>query len=259
MGTCIPDAKGWPNKGIYKSTPQGGGGTTIAGGWTPRLRRSGGTDPTPPQRPAPLAGPIKDRSAATLSVPALQQNCRKRRKLSITLGWGRNGEFFTPNGHPKHPQAEGRGGLQPRGQVEAKGGPRACQAKAKHKREVDSPKSEDATQNTSRTKTHTHKQVLPHTQKKVLKTSFVSRKEEFPRGYPLTANVRNPYHDRDGAVDARVVTAAARQQTASTPKRGPTPPATARSPEEQRNHMKYPRYIETGRKVPAPKPYLEPP
>ena len=177
MGTCIPDAKGWPNKGIYKSTPQGGGGTTIAGGWTPRLRRSGGTDPPPPQRPTPLAGPIKDRSAATPSVPAPQQNCRKRRKLSITLGWGRNGEFFTPNGHPKHPQAEGRGGLQPRGQVEAKGGPGPAKQKRNTREKWIAPKAKTQRKTQAGQKhTHTNKSCHTHRKKSSRPLLFLEKK-----------------------------------------------------------------------------------
>ena len=38
MGTCIPDTKGWPNKGFINPPPKG-----VA------EHDSGGMDPTPPQ------------------------------------------------------------------------------------------------------------------------------------------------------------------------------------------------------------------
>ena len=191
-------------------------------------------DPTPPKEwgdgsPRPRRDQRRKQGQLRTARPLRYQSrhCSKTAETAETLNHPRLGTqrgILHAQRPPKASTGRRTGRLATPRTGGGEGGPRACQAKAKHKREADSPKSEDATQNTSRTKTHTHKQVLPHTQKKVLKTSFVSRKEEFPRGYPLTANVRNPYHDRDGAMDARVVNGGSKAANSQHPQERPPPP-----------------------------------
>ena len=145
QGTYYPRTKGWPTKGIYLTTPQRG--------WL--NIDSGGIQPSPPKRPAPLAMSPKTARPPRYHIQGTAADCRNGGILSFTLGWGRNGGFIKPTvTHGTH-WLKDREAATPR-----TAGDQGNRSPPSNKwLAPNAKKQKEKTQAGQKTHTHTHKQV----------------------------------------------------------------------------------------------------